>query len=323
MQQGLSLNHLRRWDEARAVLRQTIELAEAIGELDVLMRSLNILGFVDVELGDTSTVRPYHKRALEIAKTLGDPERIAFYGSNLGTISFASGDSTQAKEDLDRTVATVKQLGAAEQTALPLMWLGWVCVVQGKADQGLRDLEEAEAVGQNPSVKAYVAAVRALHALGEGQHGSAVRLLEPVVDASSDGWWGVLIFALPLLPEAYLAKGDSDRTERLVERTLALTQQIGTGRARADALLVRGKLATERGAWTEAAEDIEEALALMQLWPWSFSRVRLLYEYGVMLTRQGEPAVARQKLEQALTIFRRLEARPDVERTEQALAALS
>jgi hypothetical protein len=56
--------------------------------------------------------------------------------------------------------------------------------------------------------------------------------------------------------------------------------------------------------------------------PYPYAEARALYEYGMMRCRQGEPRSGRERLEAALVIFRRLGAQKDVERTEQALAAL-
>ena len=44
--------------------------------------------------------------------------------------------------------------------------------------------------------------------------------------------------------------------------------------------------------------------------------------YGEMHLQRGEPPQARERLEAALAIFRRLGARKDIERVEQMLATL-
>jgi hypothetical protein len=53
-----------------------------------------------------------------------------------------------------------------------------------------------------------------------------------------------------------------------------------------------------------------------------YAEARLLHVYGEMHARKGEPEPARERLEAALAIFRRLGARKDVERVEQVLSAL-
>jgi hypothetical protein len=56
--------------------------------------------------------------------------------------------------------------------------------------------------------------------------------------------------------------------------------------------------------------------------PYPYGEARLLHVYGQMHVAKGEPGPARQRLEAALAIFRRLGARKDAERVEGTLTAL-
>src|SRR5436190_8651503 len=56
--------------------------------------------------------------------------------------------------------------------------------------------------------------------------------------------------------------------------------------------------------------------------PYPYAAARLLHVYGEMHAQKRELEPARERLEAALAIFRRLGARKDVERVEQALATL-
>jgi hypothetical protein len=56
--------------------------------------------------------------------------------------------------------------------------------------------------------------------------------------------------------------------------------------------------------------------------PYPHGEGRLLHAYGLLRARQGQPVQARERLEGALAIFRRLGARPDIERAERDMAAL-
>jgi hypothetical protein len=56
--------------------------------------------------------------------------------------------------------------------------------------------------------------------------------------------------------------------------------------------------------------------------PYPYAEARLLHVYGEMHVAKGEPGPAREWLETALAIFRRLGARKDAEQVEQALTAL-
>ena len=64
-------------------------------------------------------------------------------------------------------------------------------------------------------------------------------------------------------------------------------------------------------------------ISLARLMPFPYAEARTLQVYGLMYCQKGESQAARERLEAALAIFRRLGARKDVEHTEQLLAKLS
>jgi hypothetical protein len=144
---------------------------------------------------------------------------------------------------------------------------------------------------------------------------------------------------IPLLDRARL--DEADVTELLL--TLAWTHlQLGdvmaavdvagqaVRRARAkndrvklvDALRVQAMVAIRQHQWAGAGQALEEGITLTRSMPFPYAEARLLYVYGEMHTQKGEPAPARERLEAARAIFRRLGARKDIERVEQALADL-
>lgn len=56
--------------------------------------------------------------------------------------------------------------------------------------------------------------------------------------------------------------------------------------------------------------------------PFSYLEGRILLQLSDAYRKRGEPDRARERLEEALAIFRRLGAQPDIERAERALAML-
>jgi tetratricopeptide (TPR) repeat protein len=77
-----------------------------------------------------------------------------------------------------------------------------------------------------------------------------------------------------------------------------------------------------QGAWEEATQTFEQALALARQIKYPYAQARALYQYGSMMMKQGDTVQALRLLQEALVIFQRLGARPYTERTERLLAAL-
>ena len=89
--------------------------------------------------------------------------------------------------------------------------------------------------------------------------------------------------------------------------------------ALAHAIVVRGRVMVAQERWEAARHDLEEGARLAHDMPYPHLEARALYERGIMHGEKGEPHQARERLEEALDIFRSLGARPGVERTEHAL----
>jgi hypothetical protein len=89
-----------------------------------------------------------------------------------------------------------------------------------------------------------------------------------------------------------------------------------------DALRVQAMVATRQGRWEDAERILEEGLSLARSMSYPYAEGRLLQVYGEMHEVKGGPEPARERLEAALAIFRRLGARKDIERVEQTLGTM-
>jgi transposase len=117
--------------------------------------------------------------------------------------------------------------------------------------------------------------------------------------------------------------GDLTEAEATVAQAIRRAQAMTYRVALADALRVQAMVFTRQHRWLAAAHRLEEGLTLARRMPYPYAEARLLHVYGLMHAQKGEPERARERLEAALAIFRRLGARKDAERMEQALAKLS
>jgi hypothetical protein len=117
--------------------------------------------------------------------------------------------------------------------------------------------------------------------------------------------------------------GELHEAEATVAQAIRGAQAMTYRVALVDALRVRAMIFTRQHRWVDAAHSLEEGLALARSMPYPYAEARLLHVYGEMHAQKGEPQRARERLEAALAIFRRLGARKDAERVEQALADLS
>jgi hypothetical protein len=127
---------------------------------------------------------------------------------------------------------------------------------------------------------------------------------------------------LSLLAQAHL---DLDHVHTAVEIAAQASVRARAASQRPDlveALRVQALVAIRQKRWDDVERALEEGLALARCMPYPYGEARLLHVYGEVHAGKGEPGPARERLEAALAIFRRLGARKDAERVEQDLAAL-
>jgi hypothetical protein len=153
----------------------------------------------------------------------------------------------------------------------------------------------------------------------EGHPDTACARLAPLLTAAGQDVWGGLP-AQMTLAWAHLDMGEVAAAGEVAGQ--AITRALATGRRTglADALWVQAMVATRQGRWEDAARTLEAGLSLARSMPYPYAEGRLLHAYGHMHVAKGEPGPARERLETALAIFRRLGARKDAERVERALA---
>jgi tetratricopeptide (TPR) repeat protein len=108
----------------------------------------------------------------------------------------------------------------------------------------------------------------------------------------------------------------------LVDQGIQHGQERNSALALLDAHRVRAMVQTRQGRWEDAQHSLEDAIALAQHTGDPYAEARAVYHYGELYRHQGEPEEARPRFEAALAIFRRLGARPYIERTEHILAGL-
>jgi tetratricopeptide (TPR) repeat protein len=125
---------------------------------------------------------------------------------------------------------------------------------------------------------------------------------------------------LPTLACALLDLGQVDEAANVAAQALRRAQATHNRLTRLDALRVGALIATRQERWAGATRTLEEALSLAYEVGDPYRHARLLHAYGQMHVAKGEPGPARQRLEAALAIFRRLGARKDAEQVERALA---
>ncbi len=308
--------------EALRVFAEAARLGEALGDPDGLSRALGNMAAIYTNAGELDTAASYVARALDAIERVGDPVRMVRLTCTRGIVAFFTGDWRGARADFEAALVTSRQIGMSSGYAYPLFYLGYLCIGEGAWDEAIRYLDESIGVATeigDLQVLRWARAGRAWCDILGGRPAPARDNLTTLLDSSGQEGQGIS-WVLLSLAWAYLDLGNGDRAVATAARAVAHARVEHDQLSLVDALWIQAMVATRQARWTDAERVLEEGLALAQPMPYRYAEGRLLHLYGLLYLGKGESHPARERLEAALALFRRLGARQDIKRVERDLA---
>jgi transposase/Tfp pilus assembly protein PilF len=323
--QGWALALVGRTAEGLRVLEEALALAEAVGDLTTLCDLLDTVGFLYTARGEFERGQALYERAVTVAERLDDPQSIAIAVGHRGVIACYVGQWEQARADFERGVSLSRQAGAELALTYTLIYRGWLRLWADEGAAATEDLAEELALVERSGdlqLRRNVQRLWAEHDLGEGRPAAARARLVPLLDRVGLEELDVTRF-LPLLAWAQLELGEVPAAMEVAEQAVRRARAQGWRLLLPDALRVQALVALRRGRWAEAAQALGEGLEVARGLPFPHAEARLLQVGAELHTQRGEPGPARERLTEALALFRRLGARRQAAQVDQALAALS
>jgi tetratricopeptide (TPR) repeat protein len=321
---GAALQTLGRVEEAVEVWDRTIRLAEATGDLDTLHQVLSNRGNCYLDEGEFDRGVEYLVRALAAAERVGSPVHVGFVLATLSGLLFYLGEWDMAEVHLQRALDTVRPLGSTWHFAVICVYLGQLYLAEGKRGEGSRYLKECIAIAERSDDIMTIRFAQqwlAEQDLFDGHPEAARNRLEPLLDRPGQEEQFVTQF-LPMLAWAYVELGNLTLAQETLAQGIRRAEVQHLRLFLPDYYRVRAMLLIQQRRWEEAEHSLQEALSLTRAMRYPLAEGRVLQTWSQFHTGEGEAELARERLEEALTIFRRLGAMGDVERTEQALAQL-
>jgi tetratricopeptide (TPR) repeat protein len=316
---ALALLALGNREEAHRVLEGAIPLAEAAGDLQSLARALDNLSNVHYFRGEFDRSRQYLERGLEVAEQMGDPAMIGHMLFMLGTNAFWVGNWSKSRAYFERDTVIVRTLGKTRISALPLYGLGQLSLYEGDWEAATGYLEEvvqlAEQSGNIPILK-WAHRMLAERQLRERDPEAALARLTPLLKFPGLEHSATL---LAPLAEALTQLGREAEAESAVAEAITRATADDDRIDLAHALRASAALAIRQQRWEDALHTLGQAVDLAREMNYPYGHADYLSMYGSVFKQRGAVEEARQWFQEALTIFRRLGAKKDVERMIAAI----
>lgn len=323
----VSLGHLLLWygraTEVETLLDPIASSLEQAGDLPEAMRAASLLAQVSWFSGDRRAATTRRERSLRLAQQVGNAAQAVYETCMLGYQHLRDGNMDVAWESGRRALAEGQDLDESTMTGAPLGLLATLSWIQGKWDdleRYARDMISLSDHSDESWWRRHGEHTLALRDLLEGRPDHALARLEPLLVSAKLDIQEQALF-LPAFAEAYLETGNVYQAQHVLDGPLAL-QGLTMRAMLPDTLRVHAKLLLAGGDVTGAEAVLNDLLDLTRSMPSPFAEAQALAEYGRLEAKRDSSLAARERLGEAITIYRRLAAQPFVEQTQRALARL-
>jgi predicted ATPase/DNA-binding CsgD family transcriptional regulator len=290
--------------------------------------ALTELGWAAQRQGDASRARARFAAAMDGHRAGGDQDGIGNVQYGLGLLAMNEGDDRAARPLLEASVARRREREDAYGLLLPLWNLAFVLGRLGERDTARRLVEECLSLALR--VGARTRAIRAMSQLMRLAHdagdGTAARRLEErrrrlVRELEAQGNGEAQAEALLVLGTAARDRGEPGRATDFLTESLELYQRMGDRRRAAELRYYLGEIAQRQGDLPRARTLLQEALAGQRAAGDRFPEAGTLRLLATVDYREGDAAGALAHGEAALRIFEALENRPAIARQLAETAA--
>ena len=139
---GQICSFMGRYEEAQGYLGESLAIARAMDDRDVMVVVLNSLVLAALGQDDRATARLYCEEAYALAQQMGDKRRIVTSSNSLAQLHRLDGDLESADRLYRQCEGLARELGNRDFTAVALLNLAMVAIARGSAQRAATLLRE-------------------------------------------------------------------------------------------------------------------------------------------------------------------------------------
>ncbi|NLE76050.1 MAG: tetratricopeptide repeat protein, partial [Chloroflexi bacterium] len=320
--------HFRRGEMADALTWTTrcLSILEGTSHYGDLAAAYNRLTGMHFRLGDVTQAREVAQRGLRLRRRMGDTHGLALSYNNLGGLAMFSGDWDEALEYNQQSLALKERLGDVPGQRSSHNNLGLIHLLRGDWEKAEAALHQALALArsiQEPWGVSQTLANLIRLDLARGDWTAAGQRLEEGWRLAEESAASEQLTELARLrAERLLGLGELEQAQQAALAAAALAERARDLAEQGAALRVLAAVQRAAGRLVEAAATAERSLERLSEARNRYELGRAYCEQGEVLRLQDRLDDARDSMEKALAIFRRLGARHDATIASRALVAL-
>jgi len=257
---------LGRYEEARELLQEGVDILRPVGDHVGVMLYLHTLGGIQRILGDAGHARGLFQEGFDLAETHRYPMGKILALGDLGSLAYAEGEYASAKQHFELSLALSEEIGDSRGRALALTNLGRVAIALGAYDEARDLFERGLAITERSG----------------NRRGTAL--------------------TLDRLSQVHRLLNDLDRALALCQQSWQICQELGYRKGSILALISRGEIALEQAAFREAEQDFQDSLAASEAMGFVSGIMRSHIGLGRAALEMGDLRLAEAHLRQGLTV---------------------
>ncbi len=322
----LGRNHYLRADLERAIefAQKSFEIAEELGAADLAAPPVNLMGRAYWQLSDFSRSAEMMERSVEQMRAVGNKSEESTAAGFVSALLGYMGEFGKAISYSDRSITLAQELKNPYAEAAAFHYRGIIRDQQGRWDLAIGDYSTARTIAETARdmLRAYM--VRFMAARAHHMHGDLERgreLGEESISLAAELRTNFLLGqAKTFLAACCLAQGRLQEALSACAEAIAFAEKAGDKFTKALALRTFG----EARAAAEAPEEREKAngsvLEAIAIFERIGARPELARSYGSLarlLKTQGRSTEATAYLEKARRLFEQLDMNKDIQRALQ------
>ena len=276
-------------------------------------------------IGELQKMFETAKEGSELARKSGALYSLVWIDMMLAASYAFMGDTQKTLSMLEDIVGLDKRTKNTSHLSYAIWALGLAYFWLGEWDKSLQSLIEARDMAKE--VGEYQSSGNATQSLGElFMEMEDYTEAEKYLNESNEIWEkagdtsGQLLELFPALSKLYLKKGEIEKAKELIEKTSEHATKTRNRLLISYADMLKGMLFREQKDWEESQQHFEISLhgyksLNAQKW-YVYQFAELLYEYGLMhldRNQEGDKEKAYSLLDQALEIYRKMDAKKKIE----------
>jgi predicted ATPase/KaiC/GvpD/RAD55 family RecA-like ATPase len=308
---------------------KALKIALDNGHVAVACRAYNNLAN-DLPAGESVRKLDYYEKGLELAKKAGSIDGISWFGSMLAAMHFGMGNSDKALTLAEQSESLDRKIGNLFNLCLSTLNLGIFYHYLGEWNKGEQYLKESLRASKRANNAQSIS--NSYRWLGwfyydKGEYAKAKEFFDEMVEIlEKQGAKAFQISFYDWIAMNDIELGEIDKAKTLLDDMHKFAHEKQNKQLIADEDFARAMLLGAEKKWNESIELFEkslqeyEALGARQ---WNvYYLAKILYEYArVYLERNlpGDKEKAGKLLNQALEMFHKMGAKPDIEKVEAKL----